>query len=80
MAHNIILHIQGEEPILGEVDELPDPAALMVMVNNPRRIDGKDLTYLEENVTTVYWPAFRINFIEILPTREEEEIIGFVRE
>ncbi len=80
MAHNIILHIQGEEPILGEVDELPDPAALMVKVNNPRRVDGKDLTYLEENVITVYWPAFRINFIEILPTREEEEIIGFVRE
>jgi hypothetical protein len=80
MAHNIILHLQGEEPILGEVDELPDPAALMVKVHNPRRIDGKDLTYLSENVITVYWPAFRINFIEILPTREEEEIIGFVRE
>jgi hypothetical protein len=80
MAHNIILHLQGEEPILGEVDELPDPAALMVKVHNPRRIDGKDLTYISENVITVYWPAFRINFIEILPTREEEEIIGFVRE
>jgi hypothetical protein len=80
MAHNIILHIQGEEPVLGEVDELPDPSALMVMVNNPRKVDGKDLPYLEDNVTTVYWPAFRINFIEILPTREEEEIIGFVRE
>lgn len=80
MAHNIILHIQGEEPILGEVDELPDPSALMVMVNNPRKVDGKDLSYLADNVTTVYWPAFRINFIEILPTREEEEIIGFVRE
>jgi hypothetical protein len=80
MAHNIILHIQGEEPILAEVDELPDTADLMVKVNNPRRIDGKDLTYLSENVITVYYPAFRINFIEILPTREEEEIIGFVRE
>ena len=80
MAHNIILHLQGEEPILGEVDELPDPAALMVKVHNPRRIDGKDLTYISENVITVYWPSFRINFIEILPTREEEEIIGFVRE
>jgi hypothetical protein len=80
MAHNIILHIQGEEPILAEVDEFPDPAAIMIKVNNPRRIDGKDLTYLAENVITVYYPAFRINFIEILPTREEEEIIGFVRE
>jgi hypothetical protein len=80
MAHNIILHIQGEEPILAEVDELPDTADLMVKVHNPRRIDGKDLSYLSENVITVYYPAFRINFIEILPTREEEEIIGFVRE
>jgi len=80
MPHNIIVHIAGEEPILGEMDELPSPSDFMVMIHNPRRLDGKDLHYLAENVVTVYWPVTRINFLEVVPTREEETIIGFVRE
>jgi hypothetical protein len=80
MAYNIVMHPQGEEPILGEVDEIPGPEDVTIRVNNPRRIDGKELHYLAENVTTVIWPLSRMNFIEILPTREEETIIGFVRE
>jgi hypothetical protein len=76
----IVLHVVGEEPILGEVDEVPSTVDVTIRVNNPRRPDGKELHYLTENVTTVIWPLARINFIEILPSREEEEIIGFVRE
>lgn len=80
MPYTIILHPTGEEPIIGEVDELPKPSDLTVMVNSPRRIDGKELHYLAENVLTVIWPIGRLNFIEVLPTKAEEEIIGFVRE
>jgi len=80
MPHNVIVHVVGEEPILGEVDELPSPGDFMIMLNNPRKIDGKDLHYLSENVVTVFWPVSRINFLEVVPTREEETIIGFVRE
>ena len=80
MAYIIILHITGEEPVLGEVEELPLSGDVTVRVTHPRRVDGKDLAYIAENVTTVIWPVSRINFIEILPSREEEEIIGFVRE
>lgn len=80
MPYTIILHPTGEEPIIGEVDELPKPSDLTVTVNSPRRIDGKELHYLAENVLTVIWPINRLNFIEVLPTKAEEEIIGFVRE
>ncbi len=80
MAYNVLLHISGEEPVLAEVEELPSPADVMIRVEHPRRLDGKDLPYLGESVVTVYWPMSRINFIEVLPTKEEESIIGFVRE
>jgi hypothetical protein len=80
MNYNIILHIQGEDPVLGETDELPTASSSLVTINNPRRIDGKDLHYLAENVSTVMWPVHRLNFIEVLPSKEEEQIIGFVRE
>jgi len=80
MAYTIVLHVSGEEAVVAEIDELPAIDATSVMVKNPRRMDGKDLHYLDENVVTVIWPMSRLNFIEILPTKEEEEIIGFVRE
>lgn len=80
MPHTLILHIQNEDPVVGEVDDLPSPTDLIVTVTNPRRLDGKDLHYLADNVIQVSWPVHRLNFIEILSSREEEEIIGFVRE
>jgi hypothetical protein len=63
-----------------EIDELPQPTDRIIVVYNHSRVRWKDLHYLAENVTTVIWPMSRMNFIEILPTKEQEEIIGFVRE
>ncbi len=76
----VIIHLVGEDPVMGEIDEIPKPNDALMVVKNPRRKDGKDLFYLEANVVTVIWPVARVNFIEILPSAEEEEIIGFVRE
>ena len=80
MPISILLHVTGEDPIVGVVEEMPTVVDTSVIVNNPRRRDDKDLPYLHETVTTVIWPMHRINFIEILPSKEEEDLIGFVRE
>ncbi len=80
MPYTVIIHPTGEEPIIGEVEELPQTTDLIITINSPRRIDGKELHYLTESVLTVIWPISRLNFIEVLPTKAEEEIIGFVRE
>ncbi len=76
----IIIHMLNEDPVMGEIDELPTPSDSLLIVKNPRRKDGKDLTYLDQSVTTVLWPVSRVNFVEIIPTGSEEEIISFVRE
>jgi hypothetical protein len=80
MPYTIVLHIVNEEAVVGEIDEIPSPTDNMITVVNPRRLDGKDLHFLTENVVSVIWPIHRITFIELMPTKEEEEIIGFVRE
>jgi hypothetical protein len=80
MAYTVLIHIQNEDPVVGEIDELPTPTDLNIRVQNPRKRDGKDLQYLQGDVTTVIWPWNRISFIEILPSGAEDEIIGFVRE
>ena len=76
----VLIHIANEDPILGELQQLPDPADQSLLVKNPRRRDGKDLHYLQANVTEVIWPLSRVAFIEVIPGSEEEQIIGFVRE
>lgn len=77
---NVLLHILNAEPVLGEIDELPNPSDTFIKVNHPRRMDGKELHFLAENVVTVLWPMDKLNFIEVLSGEEEEQIIGFVRE
>lgn len=77
---SIIVHIHNEDPVLCEVEDLPTPTDQIITVRNPRKRDGKDLTYIDARVTTVIWPISRINFIEVLPGEEEEQIISFVRE
>lgn len=80
MAQTLIIHVSGEDPIVGEVDEMPKPGDAMLIISNPRRRDGKDLHYLQGNVVQVIWPISRVNFIEVMPSEEEEHIIGFVRD
>ncbi len=80
MAYTVLIHIANEEPIVAEMEKLPEPNDTIIIALNPRMRDGKDLRYLEKNVTTVIWPVSRVGFIEILPTGEEEKVVGFVRE
>ena len=76
----VLIHIANEDPIMGEIDQLPGLTDTNMLVKNPRRRDGKDLPNLLSNVTQVIWPVGRISFIEIVPGEGEEQIIGFVRE
>lgn len=80
MTYTVILHILNADPVVGEIEELPNPADTILILNNPRMRDGKDVPYLAENAVSVIWPLDKLNFVEILTGKEEEEIIGFVRE
>lgn len=80
MPITVMVHLSGEDPVVGEVDDLPAPTDVNITINNPRRRDGKDLAYLQSNVVTVLWPLHRVNFVEIMPTAEEEQLIGPIRE
>jgi len=80
MAYTVILHIANEASVAGEVEELPKPTDNIIVVSNPRMKDGKELHYLDVNVTRVIWPLVKVSFIEIMESEDEEKIIGFVRD
>jgi hypothetical protein len=80
MPITALVHIQNSEPVMGEIDNLPNPIDYLIKLSHPRRMDGKDVNFLLEGVETVIFPIDKISFIEIIPSGEEDEIIGFVRE
>ncbi len=80
MSITVIVHISNEDPVVGEVEQLPGPTDTIIVINNPRKRDGKDVSYLSNDVVKVVWPVSQVTFIEVMPSEGEEKIIGFVRE
>ena len=80
MSSTVIVHIRNAEPMLAEIDELPQLTDVLLKLSNPRQKDGKDLIFLERNVVSVYWPWAEISFLEILPGDTAEEVVSFIRE
>ena len=77
----VIIHMHNEDPILAEMDKVPDPTHLSVMVTNPRRRDGKALSYVTEGARAFVFPWSRISFIEVMGGEEEEkQVAEFFRE
>jgi hypothetical protein len=77
---SVIVHIANEDAIVCEIENLPDPKDVTLLVHNLRRRDGMDVHYLDEEVTSVIFPLHRVNFIQVLPSAEISEVVGFVRE
>ena len=80
MVYRIQVHIAGDDPVVLEVEELPKQSDQFVIGTNPQRRDGKDVSYIMQEVNQVIFPWWRINFIQILPSEQEEEVLTFVRE
>jgi hypothetical protein len=77
----VVIHLLNEDPVMAEIEGLPDPGASYIMCTNPRRRDGKTLHYITPEAVTFIFPWNRITFIEFLPVEgEEREIIEFYRD
>lgn len=80
MTYTILLHVLNEDPVIGEVEELPDPNSQFVMLTSPRLRDGHEVRYFMPETNKAIYPWHRIQSIEIMPTETEEEIVTFIRE
>jgi hypothetical protein len=81
MAMRVILHIPGEEAILCEIADVPNPTDIYLTVFNPRRKDGKPIPTMDEAATSVIYPWSRIAYVEMFEDRSQREsVVGFFRE
>lgn len=87
-----IIHILGEDAVLAELDQLPDPMHSFIVCRNLRKKDGKPLPYLADGATAVLYSWSRITFIELMgdfagvaapakaPTAQGTTVLGFFRD
>jgi hypothetical protein len=71
--YTIILHVANSAPVKLEVEELPDPMATSILGRNPRERNDKEFEWVDEGVTTVIFPWWRVNYIQVLPSDDEEQ-------
>jgi hypothetical protein len=70
--YKILIHVANMEPVKADVDELPNLTDTCVIGRNVRERSDKELTWVDEGVTTVIFPWWRINYIQVLPSGEED--------
>jgi hypothetical protein len=80
MPYEVIIHLHNEDPVVAEMDSLPDPTHQCVFLVNPRRRDGRSLHYVTEGATSFIFPWSRITFIEVMESEEDKEVVEFFRE
>jgi hypothetical protein len=80
MSIEVILHLMNEDPVVAEMEAIPDPTHQSVLLLNPRRRDGRPLHYVTEGARAFIFPWSRISFIEIMGEEESEEVVEFFRE
>jgi hypothetical protein len=66
MSMVAIVHLMGEDAILADMDELPDPSHNYLVLRNIRKKDGKPLSYVDDEATAFLYSWNRISFIEMM--------------
>lgn len=81
MSIRALVHIMNDDPIMCELEKIPNPTDAYIVVRNPRRRDGKAMELLADGATSFLYPWSRITFIELFEDEgQRENIVGFFRE
>ncbi len=67
MIRNAVIHLNGEQPIVVDLFDMPGVADLTMRCTNLRTLDGKRPVFADDQYSIFYFPYTHIRFIEILP-------------
>lgn len=81
MSVRALVHLMNDDPIMCELESVPNPTDAYVVIRNPRRRDGKPMELLADGATSFLYPWTRITFIELFEEEgQRDSIVGFFRE
>ena len=77
MIPNAVLHLVGEQPLLADLLEFPEPTHSALLCTNVRYMNGKTPIFIEQREASFLFPLGQIRFVEIpepvAPERTETE-------
>ncbi len=72
MIRNAVIHLNGEQPIVVDLFDMPGVADRTIRCTNLRTLDGKRPIFADDQYSIFYFPYAHIRFIEILPASLSE--------
>ena len=67
MIRNAVLHLNGEQPLLADLFEPPNPGDIGVRCTNLRQMNGKRPVFVDDMASIFFFPYLHIRFVEIPP-------------
>ena len=67
MIRNVVLHLNGEQPLLADLFDPPDSGDVGVRCTNLRQMNGKRPVFVDDVASIFFFPYLHIRFLEIPP-------------
>src|SRR6476660_3599773 len=67
MIRDVILHVNGEQPLLADLVEAPSPGDVGLRCTNLRQMNGKRPVFVDDMASIFFFPYLHIRFVEIPP-------------
>ena len=65
MIRNVVIHFEGELPVVADLRALPGPTDISLLCTNMRTIDGKRPTFIDQTKSWFLIPVSVVRFIEM---------------
>ena len=67
VIRNVILHVNGEQPLLADLYEPPSPGDVGLRCTNLRMMNGKRPVFVDDVRSIFFFPYLHVRFLEIPP-------------
>jgi hypothetical protein len=67
VIRNACIHLNGEQPLLADLFDLPASSDVTLSCTNLRNMNGKRPVFADDSAAVFYFPMIHIRFIEIPP-------------
>jgi len=67
MIHNVVIHINNEQPLLADLFEMPSASDRTLRCTNLRGLNGKRPIFADDTASIFYFAFEHIRFVEIPP-------------
>jgi len=70
VIHDVVLHINNEQPLRADLFELPEGDTVLLRCTNVRNLNGSKPIFIDDLSSIIFFPMLHLRFIEILPATE----------